>query len=107
VPGFVELGSARIRRGDKYVSGGRGGLYFRKRLKNAKSAEPQLTPEHETQARNIEFGTYVVEEAREQGLTVHGDVITDELIAEAAEEFFGDTTSPEAQAAIAYVNDDE
>jgi hypothetical protein len=34
-------------------------------------------------------------------------VISDELIAEAAEEFFGSATSPEARGAIAYVNDAE
>jgi hypothetical protein len=34
-------------------------------------------------------------------------VISDALIEESAEEFFGDTTSPEARAAIEYVNDSD
>jgi hypothetical protein len=92
--------------GERYVSGGRAGLYFRKRLKTGKSAEPKLTPERDDiQARNLEFSAYLVEKARDQGLTGPNDVISDEFIAEAAEEFFGDATSPEAKAAVAYVND--
>ena len=91
-------------RGEKYVSGGRAGLYFRKRLKNGKDASGGLTPEQEAQARNLEFGAFVVEKARQRGLTRPHDVISDELIAEAAKEFFGDPTSPEAKAAVAYVN---
>jgi hypothetical protein len=91
--------------GETYVSGGRGGLYFRERLKKGKSAEQELTAEQEAQARNLEFGAFLVERAREQGLTGPDDVISDELIGAAAEEFFGDASSPEARAAIAYVND--
>jgi Protein of unknown function (DUF4236) len=92
-------------KGETHVSAGRGGLYFRKRLKEGGGAEEGLTPEQEEQARNLEFGAYLVEKAQGQGLTGPGDVISDELIEEAAEEFFGDTDSPEARAAIAYVND--
>jgi hypothetical protein len=58
-------------------------------------------------ARNLEFGAYVLEKARGQGLTGPGDEISDELIADAAEEFFGSADSPEARGAIAYVNDAE
>jgi uncharacterized protein DUF4236 len=90
-------------RGERYVSGGRAGLYFRKRLKG-KGARKGLTAEQEAQARNLEFGAFVVEKARQRRLTGPNDVISDELIAEAAKEFFGDATSPEAKAAVAYVN---
>jgi uncharacterized protein DUF4236 len=90
--------------GETYVSGGRGRLYFRKRLKSGEAFEQELSPDQEERARNLEFGAFLVEKARRQGLTGHGDVISDKLIAEAAEEFFGDAGSPEARAAIAYVN---
>jgi hypothetical protein len=91
-------------RGERYVSGGRAGLYFRKRLKKGKGARKALTAEQEAQARNLEFGAFVVEKAAQRGLTGPNDVISDEIIAEAAKEFFGDATSPEAKAAVAYVN---
>ncbi len=86
------------------VSAGGGGLYYRKRMKKG-GGEDGLTPEQEEQARNLEFGAYPVEKARGQGLTGPSDVISNDLIAEAADEFFGDANSPEARAAIAYVND--
>ena len=81
-------------------------LYFRKRLKKGKDAEHELTAEQEVKARNLEFGAFLVEKAREQGLTGPNDVVSDELIAAVAEEFFGDATSPEARAAVAYVNEE-
>ena len=86
--------------GETYVSGGRGGLYFRRRLKKGKGAGPELSPEKEERARNLEFGHFLVEKAQSQGLTE----VSDEMIAEAAEEFFGDTSCPVARSAIAYVN---
>ena len=93
-------------KGETYVSGGRAGLYYRKRLpKGEAGGDQELSPELEEQQRNLEFGAYLVEKAKRQGLAGPGDVISDELIAEAAGEFFGDATSPEARAAIAYVND--
>jgi uncharacterized protein DUF4236 len=95
-------------KGETHVSAGRGGLYYRKRLKKAAGGdEAELTPEQEGQWRNLEFGAYLVEKAKSRGLTGPDDVISDDLIAEAAEEFFGDASSPEARAAIAYVNDSD
>jgi hypothetical protein len=88
--------------GDRYVSGGRGGLYFRKRLKR-KTGDREFAPGLEAQARNLEFGAFVLEKAKRQGIT---EVIPDSLIEDAAAEFFGDAGSPEAKAAIAYVNQD-
>jgi hypothetical protein len=80
--------------------------HYRKRLpKGEAGGDQELSPEVEKQQRNLEFGAYLVEKAKRQGLAGPGDVISDELIAEAAGEFFGDATSPEARAAIAYVND--
>jgi uncharacterized protein DUF4236 len=91
--------------GEASVSGGRGGLHYRKRLRKGKAGKQEISPKLEEGARNLEFGTFVVEKATRQGLTGPGDAISDEFIAEAAEEFFGDSTSPEAQAAIAYVSE--
>ena len=91
-------------KGETHVSAGRGGLYYRKRLKKG-GGEQGLTPEQEEQARNLEFGAYLMEKAQGEGLTGPGDEISDELMAEAAEEFFGSATSPDARAAISYVND--
>ena len=94
-------------KGETYVSGGRGGLYYRRRVrKDDGGAEQELSPELEEQERNLAFGAFLVEKAKRQGLTGPDDVIPDEMIAEAAEEFFGDVTSPDARAAIAYVNDE-
>jgi Protein of unknown function (DUF4236) len=85
---------------ETYVSGAFGGAPFRERLRKG-DAGRGVSPAHAKQARNLEFARFVVEKAETEGL----DVISHEWIAKAAEEFFGDVTSPEARAGIAYVND--
>ncbi len=62
-------------------------------------------PDLEEQERNLAFGAFLVDKAKRQGLIGPDDVISDEMIAEAADEFFGDARSPEARAAIAYVSE--
>ena len=91
-------------KGETYISGGRAGLYYRRRLKRGGDAAQELSPAEEEQARNLEFGNYVLEKAQGLGLVGDDAVISDELILAAAEEFFGDPTSPDAQAGIAYIN---
>ncbi len=88
-------------KGETNVSGGHGGLYYRKRLRRARRED--VASHDEVGERNLAFATFVLEKARAAGLSERDEEVSDELIVDAAGQFFGDAFSPEARAGIAFV----